>query len=152
MNLGGVGNRVAYCYIHDTPHQGIAYGGNDHVIEYCEFSRIAQETGDVGVIYAAMDWTYMGMVFRYNYFHHIHGPGNLGCFTVYPDLPCGGIHLLGNVFYDVDQGFLTNSGRAMDIDNNVFLQYPRPSVLTSGATCRCSNPVRRGRCPNDWDG
>jgi hypothetical protein len=125
VNLGGVGHRVAYCYIHDTPHQGIAYVGNDHVIEYCEFSRIAQETGDVGVIYTGTDWTYMGLVFRYNYFHDIHGPGNLGCFTVYPDLPCGGIHLLGNVFYDVDQGFLTNSGRAMDIDNNIFLRCPR---------------------------
>lgn len=122
IQLSGVGHRIAHCYIHDAPHMGIGNSGNDHVIEYCEFTRIAQETGDVGVTYTAMDWTYLGQEFRYNYFHHIHGPGNLGCFTIYPDLPCGGIHLHGNVFYDVDQVFHTNSGRGMLVENNVFLK------------------------------
>jgi hypothetical protein len=120
ISLQGVGNRVSHCYIHDCPHEGIGYGGNDHTIEFTDFTRIARETGDVGAIYAAMDWTYMGHVFRYNYFHNIHGPGQLGCFTVYPDLPCGGIHLYGNVFNDVDQVFHTNSGRGMCIENNIF--------------------------------
>jgi len=130
IQLGGVGNRVAHCSIHDVPHQGIGYGGNDHVIEYCEFTRIAQETGDVGVTYAAMDWTFLGHEFRYNYFHNIHGPGSLGCFTIYPDLPCGGIHLYGNVFYDVDQIFHTNSGRGMVIENNLFLHCRGMSFST----------------------
>jgi hypothetical protein len=121
FNLGGVGNRIAHCFIHDLPHQGIGYGGNDHLIEYCDFTRIAQETGDVGVTYTGADWTFMGHKFRFNYFHNIHGPGQLGCFTIYPDLPCGGIHLHGNVFYDVDMGFYTNSGRGMLIENNLFL-------------------------------
>jgi len=121
VSLQGVGNRVSHCYFHDCPHEGIGYGGNDHVVEYCEFTRIAQETGDVGCLYAAMDWSYTGHVFRYNYFHNIHGPGTLGCFTIYPDLPCGGIHLYGNVFYDVDQIFHTNSGRGMLIENNLFV-------------------------------
>jgi len=120
VSLNGAGNRMAHCYIHDAPHQGVAYSGNDHVIEYCEITRIAQETGDVGAIYTAMDWTYAGLIFRYNYFHGIHGPGNLGCFVIYPDLPCGGIHLYGNVFRDFDQGFHTNSGRGMLIENNIF--------------------------------
>jgi hypothetical protein len=122
VQLGGVGNRIAHCWIHDAPHQGIAYAGNDHVIEYCDFTRIAQETGDVGATYAMGDWTFLGHEFRYNYFHNIHGPGNLGCFTIYPDLPCGGIHLHGNIFYDVDQVFHSNSGRGMVIENNVFLR------------------------------
>jgi hypothetical protein len=122
VQLGGVGNRISHCLIHDAPHQGIAYAGNDHVIEYCDFTRIAQETGDVGATYAMGDWTFLGHEFRYNYFHNIHGPGNLGCFTIYPDLPCGGIHLHGNIFYDVDQVFHSNSGRGMLIENNVFLR------------------------------
>lgn len=122
VQINGVGNRISHCFIHDAPHMGIGYGGNDHVIEYCEFTRIAQETGDVGTLYAAMDWTYLGHTVRYNYFHDIHGPGNLGCFTIYPDLPCGGIHLFGNVFRDVDQVFHTNSGRGMVIENNIFVK------------------------------
>lgn len=125
VQLGGVGNRIAHCWIHDAPHQGIAYAGNDHVIEYCDFTRIAQETGDVGATYAMGDWTFLGHEFRYNYFHNIHGPGNLGCFTIYPDLPCGGIHLHGNIFYDVDQVFHSNSGRGMVIENNLFLRCRR---------------------------
>ncbi len=122
FSLNGVGNRIAHCAVHHVPHQGIGYSGNDHVIEYCDFTRIAQETGDVGVTYTGADWTFMGHEFRYNYLHNIHGPGNLGCFTIYPDLPCGGIHLHGNVFFDTDQGFYTNSGRAMVIENNIFLR------------------------------
>ena len=122
FRLNGVGNRIAHCWIHDLPHQGIGYKGNDHVIEYCEFERIALETGDVGATYTGADWTFMGHEFRYNYFHDIHGPGRLGCYTVYPDLPCGGIHLHHNIFYDVDQVFHTNSGRAMVIENNIFLR------------------------------
>ncbi len=122
IRLKGVGNRVSHCFLHDSPHEGIEYAGNDHVIEYSEFTRIATETGDVGGFYTAMDWASMGHVFRYNYFHRIHAPGKLGCFTVYPDLPAGGIHLYGNVFYDVDLIFLTNSGRGMLIENNLFLR------------------------------
>jgi hypothetical protein len=125
VSLQGVGNRISHSYIHDCPHEGVGYSGNDHVIEYCEFTRVARETGDVGAIYAAMDWTYMGHVWRYNYFHDIHGPGQLGCFTIYPDLPCGGIHLYGNVFENVDQIFHTNSGRGMLIENNIFLGAKR---------------------------
>jgi hypothetical protein len=122
VQLSGVGNRISHCWIHDAPHQGIAYAGNDHVIEYCDFTRIAQETGDVGATYTMGDWTFLGHEFRYNYFHNIHGPGNLGCFTIYPDLPCGGIHLHGNIFYDVDQVFHSNSGRGMVVENNLFVR------------------------------
>jgi hypothetical protein len=125
IKLNGVGNRVSHCFLHDCPHAGIGYAGNDHVIEFSEFTRIAQETGDVGCTYTAFDWTYTGHDFRYNYFHHIHAPGHLGCFTIYPDLPCGGIHLYGNVFYDVDQVFHTNSGRGMLIENNLFVKCRR---------------------------
>ena len=125
FNLRGVGNRIAHCWIHEVPHQGIGYSGNDHIIEYTDFERIAEETGDVGAIYAAADWTFMGNEFRYNYFHNIHGPGQLGCNTIYPDLPVGGIHLHHNIFFDVDQGFYTNSGRGMVIENNFFVRAGR---------------------------
>jgi hypothetical protein len=121
FSLQGVGNRISHCYVHDVPHQGIGYAGNDHTIEFSEFTRIAFETGDVGVTYTAFNWTSMGHRFRHNYFHNIHGPGHLGCFTIYPDLPCGGIHLFGNIFFDIDVGFYTNSGRGMVIENNIFL-------------------------------
>ncbi len=125
FTLKGVGHRIAHCWIHDLPHLAVNHRGNDHVIEYCEVERIAQETGDVGATYTSADWTYMGHEFRYNYFHDIHGPGRIGCFVIYPDLPCGGIYLHHNIFYDVQQIFHTNSGRAMVIENNLFLKHGR---------------------------
>ncbi len=122
IRLDGVGNRVSHCFVHDCPHVGIAFEGNEHV---SEFTRIAEETGDVGCINTAFDWTYAGHVVRHNYFHHIHAPGKLGCFVIYPDLPCGNIHLYGNVFHEVDQVFHTNSGRGMLIENNMFIKCRR---------------------------
>jgi hypothetical protein len=143
VNLSGVGNRVAHCLIHDAPHEGINYSGNDHVIEFCEFYRIAQETGDVGVIYTCGDWTFSGHEFRYNYFHDIHGPGLFGCRIIYPDLPCGGVHLHGNIFYDVDWVCHTNSGRGMLIENNILLN-------ASGIRFQMWHQLEKFRLGGNW--
>ncbi len=121
IEMDGVGIRVAHCKLHHTAHTGLFYYGNDHLFEYNEFSHIGMLTGDVGCINTGFDWTFLGHVVRYNYFHDIHSPGHLGCFTIYPDLPCGGIHLHGNIFYEVDWVFNTNSGRGMLIENNLML-------------------------------
>ncbi len=129
IRLDGVGNRVSHCDIHDTPHQGLGYEGNDHVIEYCEFSRTGYDTGDIGAISTAFDWTYRGNVIRYCYFHDIHSPPrtHVGSMTVYLDLPVGGLHLYGNVFHDMQRAFFTNSGRDITIENNLFVDC-HPSV------------------------
>ncbi len=127
VSIKGVGNRVAHNYIHDAPHLGVWFEGNEHVLEYNEMTRVAMETGDVGGFYTAFDWTYRGNVIRYNYFHHIHGPIYLGAMTVYLDMPVGGLHLYGNVFYDLDKGFFTNSGRDCVIENNIFVKC-NPSI------------------------
>jgi hypothetical protein len=129
VNLGGVGNRVAHCWIHDCPNGGLGYAGNDHVIEFCEFARTGTDSGDVGTIYTAMDWTYRGHVIRHNYFHDIHSPErvHVGSMTVYLDLPCGGVHLYGNVFCDMQRAFFTNSGRDCLIENNIFVKC-NPSI------------------------
>jgi len=124
VHLGGVGNRVSHCLIHDAPHQGIAYAGNDHIIEYCDFTRIARRPGTSaprtrwGI---GPSWGTSSDITTFT----TSMAGNLGCFTIYPDLPCGGIHLHGNVFYDVDQVFHANSGRGMVIENNIFFRCSR---------------------------
>ena len=47
--------------------------------------------------------------------------------TVYFDMPVGGNEIFGNVFYDLDKGFFTNSGRDNLIENNIFVKC-NPSV------------------------
>jgi hypothetical protein len=132
VRLDGVGLRVSHSLIHDCPHGGLGYAGNDHTIEYCEFTRIGYDAGDTGTIYTAMDWTYRGHVIRHNRFHNIHSPRqvHVGSMTVYLDLPCGGVHLYGNMFFDNQRAFFTNSGRDCLIENNIFVRC-EPSVYFS---------------------
>lgn len=129
IRLSGVGQRVAQCSFHDCPHSAIIYGGNDHLVEYCEFTRIGLETGDVGTIYTAMDWTNLGLEFRYNYFHHIGPPEGVqvGSMTIYLDLPCGGAHVHHNIFHDMPRAFFSDSGRGSLIEHNLFIDC-RPSI------------------------
>lgn len=129
VRLDGVGQRVSHCYIHDCPHGGLGFEGNDDVIEYCEFTRVGYDAGDTGTIYTAYDWTYRGHEIRYNYFHGIHAPPkvHVGSMTIYFDLPAGGVHVYGNVFYDNQRAFFTNSGRDCLIENNIFVKCD-PSV------------------------
>ena len=70
--LQGVGNRAAHNLIHDAPHLAIAFGGNDHVIEYNEIYNVCAESNDAGAMYAGRDWTMRGHVIRYNYLHFRH--------------------------------------------------------------------------------
>lgn len=125
--LSGVGNHISHNYIHDAPHLGVWFQGNEHILEFNEVHTIAQETGDVGAFNSAYDWTFRGNIIRYNYFHNIHGPGLYGCMTIYLDLPVGGTKIYGNILYDLDWGFFTNSGRDTTIENNIFVKC-NPSV------------------------
>ena len=49
---------------------------------------------------------------------------------IYQDLPVGGSTVYGNIFYDLDEGFMTNSGRYNVIVNNIFVKCT-PSILLS---------------------
>jgi hypothetical protein len=74
--LNGVGNRVSHNLMHDLPRFGIAWGGNDHLIEYNEIRDCDLETADCGAIYSwQVDWSKRGTQIRYNYLHDIIGFG-----------------------------------------------------------------------------
>jgi len=130
INFSGVGNIISHNLIHDAPHSGAMYSGNEHLFEFNEIYEVAKETGDVGAIYTVKDWTFCGNIIRYNYFHHIHGVGKfVHSMAVYLDLPVGGITLYGNIFYDLEHGFFTNSGRHIVIENNIFVKcYPSVKI------------------------
>ncbi|MEN8230110.1 MAG: right-handed parallel beta-helix repeat-containing protein [Bacteroidota bacterium] len=130
INLSGVGNIINHNLVHDAPHSGMMYSGNEHLFEFNEIHHVAEETGDVGAIYTVKDWTFCGNVIRHNYFHHIHGVGQfVHSKGIYLDLPVGGTTIYGNVFYDLEHGFFTNSGRHIVIENNIFIKcYPSVKI------------------------
>ncbi|GAG97513.1 unnamed protein product, partial [marine sediment metagenome] len=129
INVDGVGQNISHNYIHDAPHTGLTFAGNEHVFSYNEICRVALETGDVGAIGIAMDWSYCGNLLEYNYIHNVHGSGRyVPAKGIYQDLPVGGSTVYGNIFYDLDEGFMTNSGRYNVIVNNVFVKCT-PSIF-----------------------
>jgi len=117
----GVGNRVAHCRIHDAPHQAIGFGGNDHVMEFNEIFRVCRESNDAGAIYAGRDWSMLGNIIRYNYFHDIRGFENKGCMGVYLDDFFSGTTIYGNVFTNVSRAAMVGGGRNNIIENNLFI-------------------------------
>jgi len=121
VGVGGCGNIVRHNLIHHGPHNAIQLGGNDHTIEYNEIHHVCQDTGDVGAFYMGRDWTARGTVIRYNYWHHISGPGRLGAMGVYLDDQASGITIFGNIFFDVTRAVFIGGGCDNVVENNIFV-------------------------------
>jgi len=122
VTLAGVGNRMAHNRIHDAPHCGVFYSGNDHVLELNEVTRLAWETGDVGAFYSGRNWTFRGNVVRHNFFHHIKAPGRHGSMTVYLDDSHSSTAVVGNVFYRTQRAAFIGGGRDNLVEGNVFVE------------------------------
>ena len=127
INMSGVGNRICHNYIHDSPHAGVLFSGNEHIIEFNEIHDIGKETGDVGAFYIGRDWTYRGNIIRYNYFHHLLGPGLHGVRAVYLDDWSSGTTIFGNVFYRAGRAAFIGGGRDNLVANNIFVEC-EPSI------------------------
>ncbi len=121
VRLAGVGQQVTNNEIHDAPHSGLIFYGNDHVIARNEFYDVLKETGDCGAIYAGRDWTLHGTVIKNNFFHDLEGTEGRYQNAVYLDDMASGITVTGNVFLDCHWGMLVGGGRDNLIQGNVFV-------------------------------
>ena len=125
--IDGVGNRIAHNAIYNAPFEAIYLKGNDHVIEYNDIHHVAQESGDAGAIHTGRDWTWRGSVIRYNYFHHLEGPGLHGVMGVYLDDWASGFTVTGNLFYKAGRATLIGGGRDNLVENNIYVECS-PSI------------------------
>jgi len=121
ITLQGVGNRASHNLIHNAPHMGMGFGGNDHLIELNEIHSVCYESNDAGAIYTGRNWTMRGTVIRHNYLHHISGFENRGCVGVYLDDAFSGTHVVGNVFHKVTRAAMAGGGRDNTFENNIFV-------------------------------
>jgi len=119
--IGGVGAHIHGNHIHEAPHSGIIFSGNEHVIELNEIDHVLLETGDCGAIYTGRDWTLFGTVIRNNYIHDLPGTQNRWQNGIYLDDMASGIRVEGNVFYRCNSGMLVGGGRHLTIRGNVFV-------------------------------
>ena len=118
---------MSHNWMHDSPHAGVYFGGNDNILEYNEINDIALETGDVGAFYIGRDWTVRGNIVRYNYFHDLPGPGDGGVMAVYLDDAASGMTIFGNVFYKAGRAAFVGGGHDNIVENNIFVEC-NPSV------------------------
>ena len=122
ITLDGCGNRMSHNCIHDSPHMAVGFGGNEHLLEYNEVHDIAKQTGDVGAFYIGRDWTMRGNIIRYNYFHHLFGPGLHGVNAVYLDDFACGTTIFGNIFYKAGKAAFVGGGHDNSVENNIFIE------------------------------
>lgn len=121
ITLRGVGNRATHNLIHNAPHMGMGFSGNDHVIELNEIHSVCYESNDAGAIYSGRNWTMRGTVVRNNYLHHITGFEGRGCVGVYLDDMFCGTEISGNLFYRVTRAAFVGGGRDCIVKNNLFV-------------------------------
>jgi hypothetical protein len=126
-----VGCRVAHNFIHDVPHAGIQYGGNDHVFEYNEVSHAVLTSDDMGAFYTTNDWTSCGNILRYNFVHH--SPNAVG---FYMDDGDGGDTLYGNVACEMQGGFAVCGGHYNSVRNNLAFRCKRGLFLDARGVAR----------------
>ena len=128
VQLSGVGNLLSHNLMHDAPHAGVFFSGNEHILEYNVVHDILNQTGDAGAFYIGRDWTMRGNTIRYNYFYNINGPGAAGVNAVYLDDFASGQIILGNVFYNVlGNGVRIAGGRDNRVEGNIFVKC-EPSI------------------------
>jgi len=113
--------RVANNLLHDAPFEAFYLRGNDHVLEFNEVHSIMRETGDAGAIHTGRDWTWQGNVIRFNYWHHLKGPGLHGVVGVYLDDFASGFTVVGNVFYQAGRAIQIGGGRDNLVANNLIV-------------------------------
>ena len=140
IQLTGVGLRASHNEIHDHPHAGVLYWGNDHLIEFNDIHHIALETGDVGAIYTGRDYSFRGNRIRYNHIHETGGVG-MGSMGVYMDDCVSGTEVVGNVFHKVHWAMFIGGGRDHVVENNLFVDCD-PAVRVDGRGLETS-PVWR---------
>ncbi|MFI4911235.1 MAG: right-handed parallel beta-helix repeat-containing protein [Sedimentisphaeraceae bacterium JB056] len=137
ISISGVGNRAVHNEIHNGPHAGLIFGGNDHIIAYNEIYDVVNESQDMGAIYCGRDLTGRGNVIKHNFIHDVKGVEgghpNL-IHGIYFDDMYSGCYVIGNVFSNMPTGVLVNGGRDHTIDNNIFVNISNKPVIlaTSG--------------------
>ncbi len=122
VNLKGVGSIVEHNRIRHAPHAGVLLDGNDHRVDFNEFSELCLESDDCGAFYAnGLNRTARGNQVRNNVFRAIRGIGGKSqAPAVYLDDFMGGTTISGNVFHRV-YGVKIGGGRDNLVENNIFV-------------------------------
>lgn len=129
VHVTGVGQSVRHCYIHNAPHMGIYFQGNNLLFEYNKIANVCQNASDMGAIYTGRNQAEQGNTIRYNYFENIYKDEDNRVCAVYLDDGTVGHQVYGNIFYrcgnPTDKGSFgavhVNGGYNNYFSNNIFV-------------------------------
>ncbi len=140
-HVASAGNVVAHDHIHDAPHAGILFSGNDHHIEYNVIDHVCEWSSDAGAIYGGRDWGYRGNEIRYNFIHDIRSPLGPATHGIYLDDCVSGEHVFGNVLYKASptSGIMHGGGRDDIIENNIIVKCGQALHTDTRGTSRITH-------------
>jgi len=136
IQLSGCGQTARHNRVHDGPHIGIAFKGNNHLIELNEVDHVCTDSGDVAAIYSANSPGYRGTVIRHNFIHHIPLKVRYGATGVYLDNALCGNVVSGNVFFRACDG----SGKASTYED-VVLHHGYQNLVENNIFVDCGRAV-----------
>lgn len=128
------GHTIINNEIHDAPHFGIYFGGNENTISYNEIYNVCLFSSDSGAIYAARNWGFRGNKIKYNYIHDIipklpqkQNAGRApGAISIYLDDCFSSAEVIGNVMVNgTSAGILLAGGRDNKVENNIIINHWR---------------------------
>lgn len=122
--FSGCGLVVSHCDFSVCPSSALNLGGNDIIVEYNYFHDLVQESDDQGGIDIFYNYSYRGIVVRYNLWENILGGSLHGSAGVRFDDMISGQEVYGNIFKNVGGvhfgGVQIHGGKDNIVDNNVF--------------------------------
>ena len=100
ISASSVGLLIKNNELYNNPHELIAIGANDVIIEYNEIYNAVLESADMGAIYYGRDPSVLGVEIRYNYFHDIGNRyGGIGQQSIFSDDGNTMPYIHHNIFY-----------------------------------------------------
>ncbi len=130
VSINGVGGIVRNNVIHNSPHEAIAFDGNDHKIIYNEIYDVCLETSDCGAIYGGRNLYKRGVEVAYNYIHNsksLYTADNAQRGIYFDDgLSGGSVH--DNVIVNTQDGIFVHGGSDMQIYNNILVDCEQRGV------------------------
>jgi len=125
VHIGGVGNMLRFNLFCHSPGHAIRVEGMNHIIEFNEVHSISYESDDQAGIDIFGNPYIRGMVFRYNYWHHINSGRECGSAGIRLDDAISSVLMYGNIFFRTSGshfgGIQIHGGKDNIVDGNVMI-------------------------------
>ena len=122
--FSGCGLLISHCEFCGSPSSALSLNGNEILIEYNHFHDLVTESDDQGALDTYFNYSYRGVVIRYNLWENITGGSLHGSAGVRLDDMISGQKVYGNVFRNVGGvhfgGVQIHGGKDNIVENNVF--------------------------------